>query len=85
MCCMYSVYIIECHDKSLYTGVTNDLERRFNQHKNKQGGHYTSSKRVVKIIYTEKYPNRSAALKREFQIKGWTRKKKLNLIQFGRP
>ncbi|MEK7081169.1 MAG: GIY-YIG nuclease family protein [Patescibacteria group bacterium] len=77
---MYFVYIIECKDKSLYTGITNDLSRRFNEHKNGTGGHYTSSKEVVRIIYTEQYPNRSSALKREAQIKGWRREKKLKLI-----
>jgi len=82
---MYFVYIIQCSDESLYTGITNDLQRRFDQHKNGNGGHYTSSKQVIKIVYTEQYPDRSAALKREAQIKGWTRQKKLNLIKFGCP
>lgn len=77
---MYFLYIIECKDKSLYTGITNDLNRRFDQHKNKKGGHYTSSKEVVRIVYTEEYPNRSLALKREAQIKGWRREKKLALF-----
>lgn len=82
---MYFVYILECADKSLYTGITNNLQRRFDQHKNGEGGHYTSSKKVIKIVYTETYPDRASALKREAQIKGWTRHKKLNLIKFGRP
>lgn len=82
---MYFVYLIECSDKSIYTGITNDLERRFEQHKNGKGGHYTSSKEVVRILYTEQYPDRSSALKREAQIKGWTRQKKLHLVQFGHP
>jgi len=82
---MYFVYIIECSDKSLYTGITTDIRRRFNEHKNKEGGHYTSSKQVVKIVYAEEHQDRSSALKRERQIKGWTRQKKRHLIQFGRP
>lgn len=77
---MYFVYIIECKDKSLYTGITNDLVRRFDEHKSGKGGHYTSAKKVVKIVFTEEHPNRSSALKRECEIKGWTRKKKLELI-----
>ncbi len=81
---MYFVYIIECKDKSLYTGITNDLERRFNEHKSGIGGHYTGSKRVSKIVYTEKHPNRSSALRREAQIKGWQRQKKLDLITSGK-
>lgn len=77
---MYFLYIIECKDTSLYTGITTDLKRRFNEHKNKKGGHYTSSKKVVRIVYTEQHPDRSSALKREAEIKSWTRKKKLKLI-----
>jgi putative endonuclease len=77
---MYFVYIIECKDKSLYTGITNDLIRRFNQHKNGTGGHYTSSKKVERIVYTEEHQDRSSALKREAQIKKLTKAKKLALI-----
>jgi putative endonuclease len=77
---MYYVYLIQCEDNSIYTGITNNLERRFKEHVNKIGGHYTSVHKVEKILYTEEYPTRSAALKREAQIKGWRREKKLNLI-----
>lgn len=78
---MYYVYILLCKDSSFYTGITNDLERRFKQHKNKTGGHYTSAHPVEKILYTEKHKTRSEALKREAQIKSWHRKKKENLIK----
>jgi len=78
---MYFVYLIECGDGSLYTGITTGVERRFNEHKNKTGGHYTSSKDVVRVAYAERHPDRSSALKREAQIKSWTRKKKLELIR----
>jgi len=77
---MYSVYILKCADKSLYTGITTDLKRRFAEHKEGKGGHYTRAKRAIKILHTEKYPNRSLAQKREAQIKSWTRQKKLELI-----
>ena len=77
---MYFVYIIQCSDGSLYTGITNNLKRRFNEHKTGIGGHYTSSKQVEKIVYTEDHLDRSSALKREAQIKGWRREKKLDLI-----
>jgi putative endonuclease len=77
----YFVYIIECTNKSLYTGITNDLVRRFNQHRTGQGGHYTSYNPAVKLRYKEEYPTRSAAAKREAQIKGWSRTKKLALIK----
>lgn len=77
---MYLVYILECGDGSLYTGITNNLERRFIEHTNKKGGHYTSSKKIIKIVYTENHLNRSLALKREAEIKSWRREKKIQLI-----
>lgn len=78
---MYFIYLIECSDGSLYTGITTNVGRRFNEHKNKTGGHYTSSKEVVHVAYTEEHPDRSSALKREAQIKSWPREKKLALIK----
>ena len=78
---MYYIYIIQCEDGSLYTGVTNNLERRFTEHKNKIGGHYTRSHKVEKIIYTKQFETKSEALKREIQLKGWRREKKLALIK----
>ncbi len=81
---MYFVYLIECKDGSLYTGITTNVERRFTEHKNGAGGHYTSSKEVVRVVYTEEHPDRPSALKRESQIKDWPRQKKLHLVQFGR-
>ncbi len=78
---MYFVYILKCGDKSLYTGITTDVERRLNEHKAGAGGHYTRAKKVLKIVYTEEHPNRSAALKREAEIKSWSREKKLDLIK----
>ena len=78
---MYFVYILKCTDGSLYTGITTDVKRRLAEHKNKKGGHYTSAKRVDKIVYTEQHADRSSASKRESEIKGWRREKKLDLIQ----
>ena len=78
---MYFVYIIRCKDKSLYTGVTTDVARRFNEHKVGKGGSYTRSHIPVKVIYTEKKKNRSSALKREAEIKNWSRTKKLTLLK----
>ena len=77
---MYYVYLIQCKDGSLYTGITNDIERRFKEHKDKVGGHYTASHKVEKIVYTERLKTKSEALKRETQIKSWSREKKLELI-----
>lgn len=77
---MYFVYIIECDDKSLYTGITNDLKRRFLEHQTGKGGRYTRSRKVARFVFTEKQPNKSLALKREMEIKSWKRERKLELI-----
>jgi len=77
---MYFVYLIECRDESIYTGITTDVARRFVEHKKGMGGHYTRSHGAVKILYTERRKTRSAALKREAEIKSWPRKKKLKLF-----
>jgi putative endonuclease len=77
---VYFVYILECKDGSLYTGITTDLKRRFREHKNKEGGHYTSAKGVVRIVHSEQHPNRSSASKREAEIKSWRREKKQALF-----
>ncbi len=74
---MWCVYILECADKSLYTGSTNDLKKRFETHKNGKGGRYTRSHKPVKIIYSEKFETKSEALKREIEIKSWKRNKKI--------
>lgn len=76
----YFVYIIECKNKSLYTGITTDLKRRFKEHKSGKGAHYTKCNPPKKIVYVEKYKNRSQASKREAEIKKWPRSKKINLI-----
>ena len=81
---MYYLYILQCSDKSLYTGITTDVDRRLAEHKAGKGGHYTSSRRVVKIVYTEEHYDRSSASKREAEIKSWTRKKKMELIKNNR-
>ena len=51
---MYYVYLLQCGDGTIYTGITTDVLRRFKEHKNGKGGHYTSSKKAVKILCTEK-------------------------------
>ena len=78
---MYYVYIIECEDGSLYTGITTDVARRFSEHKNGTASHYTASHKVKKVIYTEKARTRSKALKREALIKSWPREKKLAFVK----
>jgi len=77
---MYVLYILECADGSLYTGITTDLDRRFAEHRAGMGRHYTRARRVARVVYTETHLNRSSASKREAEIKSWRRAKKLGLI-----
>lgn len=74
---MWFVYILLCSDNSLYTGSTNDLEKRFLNHKNGKGGRYTRSHIPLKIVYSEEFQSKSEALKREIEIKSWRRSKKI--------
>ncbi len=76
---MYFVYLLQCKDGSIYTGITTDVERRFAEHKAGTGGHYTRAKKVKWLLYQEKHPDRSFALRREAEIKKWSRKKKVAL------
>ena len=78
---MWIVYVIQCEDKSFYTGITTDIQRRFTEHLKRKGGRYTRSHRPEKVIYTENRLNRSEALKREDQIKGWSREKKIQILK----
>ena len=78
---MWFVYILLCSDGSFYTGISNDPQHRFLDHKNGKGGAYTGSHKPIKIIYLEPHPDRSAALKRESQIKSWSRKKKIQILK----
>jgi putative endonuclease len=77
----YCVYIMtNAHNTVIYTGVTNDLARRVHEHKNGLGGIFTKKYNVVKPVYYEVTDNVYAALAREKQIKGGSRKKKVDLI-----
>ena len=79
----YYVYILECADESLYVGCTNNLEKRLKQHNNsKIGAHYTKIRRPVVLKYSEKYKTLIEARRREQEIKGWKREKKLALVKF---
>jgi putative endonuclease len=78
---MYYLYILECADKTLYTGITVDLARRVKEHNDsKLGAKYTRARRPVKLVYSKKFRDRSAASKEENRIKGLTREEKLKLI-----
>jgi putative endonuclease len=77
----YFTYILECADKSLYVGCTNNLKRRLSQHNNsKWGAHYTKIRRPVFIKHSEKFSTLLEARRRESEIKSWSRNKKLELV-----
>ncbi|WP_294370850.1 GIY-YIG nuclease family protein [uncultured Clostridium sp.] len=78
---MNYVYIVECSDGTFYTGWTNDLERRIKQHSSGKGAKYTRARRPVKLVYYEKFDEKREAMKREYEIKTYSRKEKINLIK----
>jgi len=77
----YFIYIIRCLDGSYYTGSTNDIEKRFKKHLKGCGAQYTKSHKPEKIVYQEESPTKSDALKREAEIKNWSREKKEKLVR----
>ena len=78
---MYYLYILECADLTLYTGITVDLERRVLEHNtSKAGAKYTKARRPVQLIYSKKFRTRSTASKEEYRIKKLSRSEKFSLI-----
>lgn len=78
---MYTVYILECGDGTYYTGITNRLKQRLNQHQLGKASKYTRARLPVKLVYQETALDKSHALKREWEVKSWSREKKYQLIQ----
>lgn len=76
---LWHVYIIECRDKKLYVGISKDLDKRIELHNKGLACRFTKYRKPVELIYKEKCDNKSAARKRELEIKGYTRKRKLEL------
>lgn len=74
------VYLLRCGDSTLYTGITDDVERRLAAHQAGKGAKYTRGRGPLTLVYTEEQPDKSAALKRELQIKKLTRPQKEQLI-----
>ena len=77
----YYVYILTNKSNTLYIGITNDLIRRLYEHKNKLIAGFTKKYNIDKLIYYEVFDDPESAIQREKEIKGWTRKKKLELIK----
>ena len=78
---MYYVYMLKCADGSLYTGYTNDLQKRVDAHNSGRGAKYTKSRLPVRLVYSEEHESKSSALKREAEIKKLTRSQKERLIK----
>lgn len=76
----WTVYLLRCRDESLYCGITNDLQARLEAHRTGKGAKYTRGRGPLELVYSEDCADKSAALKRELQIKALPREKKLELI-----
>lgn len=78
---MFYIYILRCSDRTLYTGFTNDLNKRVQAHNtSKTAAKYTKSRRPVRLVYSEKFRIKSKAMKREWEIKKMKRNEKIALI-----
>jgi putative endonuclease len=78
---MNYTYMVECSDGSIYTGWTTDVERRIKAHNSGRGAKYTRCRLPVRLVYYEEFSDRSMAMKREAEIKKYTRTEKLKLIE----
>ncbi|HIX76112.1 MAG TPA: GIY-YIG nuclease family protein [Candidatus Fusicatenibacter merdavium] len=78
---MNFTYIVKCSDGTLYTGWTNDLDRRMKAHNDGKGAKYTKSRRPVVLAYFECFETKEEAMRREYEIKRLTRKEKMKLIR----
>jgi putative endonuclease len=81
---LWTVYMLACADGSLYTGITNDLEKRLRTHQSGRGAAYTRARLPVRIVFTEAAEDRSAALRREAALKKLSRAHKLKLVPLGK-
>jgi len=77
---MHYVYIVKCADGTYYTGYTNDLERRINQHNAGEGAKYTKGRRPVKLVHSERFKSKSKAMQREYKRVHFARERKIEII-----
>ena len=75
------MYLLQCADQSYYVGHTDELEKRIQQHEHGELGGYTSTRRPVRVVFTQEFASREEALAAERQIKGWSRRKKAALAR----
>ena len=78
---MNYIYMVECADHTLYTGWTNNLEKRIQAHNEGKGAKYTKPRRPVQLVYYEEYETKQEAMKREYAIKQLSRQQKLELMK----
>ncbi|MDD5633715.1 MAG: GIY-YIG nuclease family protein [Candidatus Omnitrophica bacterium] len=78
---MWHVYIIQCKDDKLYTGITNNLERRISEHNSGRGARFTRCRIPVKLVFFEQQSDRSTALRKEIELKKLKRSEKLSLVR----
>ena len=78
---MYYLYVLSCSDKSLYTGITNNLAKRMKIHRLGKGSKYVFAHLPFKLVYTEIFQSKSKALKRELEIKKWKREEKIRNLR----
>ena len=77
---VWHLYILRCKDGSLYTGITTDVEKRLEMHRSGKGAKYTRGRAPLELVYREECGDHAAALKRELEIKAFSKEKKLLLI-----
>jgi len=77
----YVVYLLRCSDDTIYTGQTNDLERRIAEHNAGRGAKYTAGRRPVTLVHTETFATRAGAMRREASIKALSRPEKERLVE----
>ena len=78
----YKVYMVECSDKSIYTGITSDIDRRLHEHRNtKKGSKYVRRRLPISLLWSSHPMTKSDALKMEYLIKSWSKQKKWKWIR----
>ena len=78
---MWYLYILKCIDGKFYTGITTDIDKRVERHNQKKASKYTRMRTPVELVYQETHPDKSSALKREIQVKSFSRIQKIDLIK----
>jgi putative endonuclease len=78
---IWFTYIVECSDKTLYTGTTNDINERIDKHNKGTGAKYTKGRGPVKILYCHSFESRSEACKHEYELKQYSKNDKLSIIE----